>query len=595
MPLLRSPLAYPFLLSWRALSSSMLRRFRRRIVNGTVANEAALIEILAAARDTKVGARFGFCDILGSPDPVARYRERVPLRDYADHADDIEAIASGAADVLFPGRPTMFVATSGTSDDAKILPMTRPQQLRTLQHIALLAPAIRWQAAPELRLNQRSINLMLASSPGNTLPGGVKLGMSSGGGIRQVLRAAPYVWTSPADVFELVDHKAALYLHALFGLQDESVGCIEAVFGTHIVSWVSLLMANKEQLVADIAAGQIRADLDLAPAIRQRLQRTLRPRPGRARVVAAAFAPGEQGILPRLWPELRVLSTVVSGPFAVSLPRLRWFTGDQVRIVGTCFGATEGMVGVNLWPTLHERYVFSAGTAYYEFVPLEAVHAAAPTTVELQAVEPGKAYEVVLTTHAGLYRYRLGDVVRVVDRVADTPVFEFDHRLGDVLDLVGEKTSAWHTQQAIVQSAVEELGSARIISSFALTADAAATPYRYSLYLELLDEVAIEDVDCDALARQFDQRLQRINLSYKTIGRKTQRLGLPEVVLVTAGTFAKLEELQYRDRGGVSRNQLKVPRVLRDPAQIALLEAHARRKANSRRASVSRLRPEKRN
>jgi len=575
MRLIRPLLAYPFSLSWRALSYSMLRRFRHRIANGTAANEAALKDILAAAKDTSIGTRFNFREMLASSDPVAMYRERVPLRDYADHADDIKAIANGKADVLFPGRPTMFVATSGTSDDSKVLPMTRPQQLRTLQHIALLAPAIRWLAAPELRLKQRSINLMLASSPGNTMPGGVKLGMSSGGGIRQVLRAAPYVWTSPADVFELSDHKAALYLHALFGLLDESAGCIEAVFGTHIVSWVSLLMANKDELVADVAAGRIRADLELDPDVRHKLERQLRPQPERASAIASAFAPGEQGVLPRLWPQLRVLSTVVSGPFAVSLPRLRWLTGDQVRICGTCFGATEGMVGVNLWPTLHERYAFSAGTAYYEFVPLELVRNAVPTAVELQSVELGKAYEVVLTTHAGLYRYRLGDVVRVVDRVGDTPVFEFDHRLGDVLDLVGEKTSGWHTQEAMVQSAVEEFGSARIISSFALTADAGVTPYRYSLYLELMEEIATEDVDCDALARQFDQRLQQVNLSYKTIGRKTQRLGLPEVVLVRPGTFAKLEEHQYRERDGVSRNQVKVPRVLRDPAQIALLDAHA--------------------
>jgi len=556
----------------------MLRRFQRRIANGTAANQAVLADILSAAKDTGIGKRFDFREMLAADDPAAVFRELVPLRQYADHAEDIKAIANGASDVLFPGLPTMFVATSGTSDDPKLLPMTRVQQLRTLQHIAFLAPAIRWQAAPELRLKQRSINLMLASSPGNTLPGGLKLSMSSGGGIRKVLRAAPYIWTSPAAVFELPDHQTALYLHALFGLQDESAGCIEAVFGTHIVSWVSLLMANQEALVADIAAGRIRSDLPLSPELREEFECKLRANPQRARAIAAAFALGEQGILPRLWPQLRVLSTVVSGPFVVSLSRLRWLTGDQVRICGTCFGATEGMVGVNLWPALHERYAFSAGTAYYEFVPVEAVNDAAPATVELQDVKLGEAYEIVMTTFAGLYRYRLGDVVRVVNRVGDTPVFEFDHRLGDVLDLVGEKTSGWHTQEAMLQSATEEFGSARAISSFTLTANAAVTPYRYSLYLELMDDVAVDDVDCDALAVQFDQQLQQVNLSYKTIGRKPRRLALPEVVLVASGTFAQLEEYQYRKAGVVSRNQVKVPRVLRNPAQIALLEANACRK-----------------
>ena len=294
--------------------------------------------------------------------------------------------------------------------------------------------------------------------------------------------------------------------------------------------------------------------------------------------IAAAFAAGEQGVLLRLWPQLQVLSTLVSGPFAVSLSRLLWLTGEQVSICGSCFGATEGMVGVNLWPDLQERYAVSAGTAYYEFVPLAAPHDAVPLSVEMQNLKLGEAYEVVMTTRAGLYRYRLGDVVRVVDHVGDTPVFEFDHRLDDVLDLVGEKTSGWHTQHALMQSAAEEFDSARMITSYTLTADSSVTPYRYCLYLELMPEVAMDALDCDALARQFDQHLQEANLSYKTIGRKTGRLGLPQVVLVARGTFAKLEEHQYHEGAGVSRNQVKVPLVLRNPKLISLLEAHVSRK-----------------
>jgi len=93
-----------------------------------------------------------------------------------------------------------------------------------------------------------------------------------------------------------------------------------------------------------------------------------------------------------------------------------------------------------------------------------------------------------------------------------------------------------------------------------------------------MEEIAVKDVDCDALARLFDQQLQQVNLSYKTIGRKTRRLGLPEVMLVTSGTFAKLEEHQYLEADGISRNQVKVPRVLRNPVQIALLEAYVCRR-----------------
>ena len=40
----------------------------------------------------------------------------------------------------------------------------------------------------------------------------------------------------------------------------------------------------------------------------------------------------------------------------------------------------------------------------------------------------GGCYEMVLTTMNGLYRYRLGDVIKVVDFYYDTPVYEFSYR-----------------------------------------------------------------------------------------------------------------------------------------------------------------------
>jgi hypothetical protein len=129
-----------------------------------------------------------------------------------------------------------------------------------------------------------------------------------------------------------------------------------------------------------------------------------------------------------------------------------------------------------------------------------------------------------------------------------------------------------------MQGAADQFGSVRVISSYALTADSSATPYRYCLYLELMPEIAIDALDCDALVQQFDQHLQEINLSYKTIGRKTGRLGLPQLVFVAPGTFAKLEDYQYRSAPGVSRNQVKVPLVLKNPKLINLLEADICRK-----------------
>jgi hypothetical protein len=44
----------------------------------------------------------------------------------------------------------------------------------------------------------------------------------------------------------------------------------------------------------------------------------------------------------------------------------------------------------------------------------------------------------VLSTSGGLYRYNIGDVVRVRDFIGATPVVEFLHRTGPGASLTGE-------------------------------------------------------------------------------------------------------------------------------------------------------------
>jgi len=568
-------LAKPVLYLWRLLCRRSLRRFRARLETGRASNRETLLAILTVSKDTKIGRRFNFDAIRRSADPISAFRQRLPLSDYSQFTADIQAIAAGSEDILFPGKPAMLVATSGTSSDPKLLPMTRAQQNTVLSYIIFMIPAMRAEAAPGLRPGQRSINLMLASNPGNVLPSGARVGMSSAGGVSRVVGAAPYIWTSPATIFQLTEHSAALYLHALFGLLDERAGCIEAIFGSHIVSWVSMLFDKREELINDIATGTISGQLQLGSAERKSLQRKMSPNPVRAAAIKSAFDQGEAGVIKRLWPDMQVFSTIVSGAFALTLPRLKYLAGSDINIYTTCFGATESMAGINLWPELPERYALSNGAAYYEFLPVAALDSESPATIELDELQVGESYELVITSRAGLYRYRLGDVIRVVDFIGDTPVFEFSYRVGTVLDMVGEKTTEQHTSQVVRDIVNDFFGSAAAVTNYTVTADVASANSHYCVYLELPTTQPVAPGDADVLARKFDERLQQVNTSYRTLARSNGRLGAANLRLVSAGTFNALEDCRYVKNPGSSRNQIKVPRVLSDPEQIAMLNAHA--------------------
>lgn len=64
-------------------------------------------------------------------------------------------------------------------------------------------------------------------------------------------------------------------------------------------------------------------------------------------------------------------------------------------------------------------------------------------------VEIGGKYELIVTNRSGLYRYRLGDVVRVVGRHKKAPVVKFCYRRNQVINVAGEKSNRQQLDTAV--------------------------------------------------------------------------------------------------------------------------------------------------
>jgi len=566
----RSIPGYPLLLSaWELACRSALKRFRRRLGDGPAENARTLREILWRNAATEFGRRHQFRALAQAGQVDRRYAAAVPPADYAAFGGAIDRIASGEPDVLFRGRPGLFVSTSGTTGDPKLFPVTRRQQNAALLFIALLTPAARADCVPGLGFRQPTATLMVASRTGRRTAGGIPVGNPSGAGIRRILGLAPPFWVFPAEVFTVPDYPTALYLHALFALRAADLGCIEAIYCSHIVSWMGVVERRAAELVRDIADGGLSPGLVLSARQRQSLERWLPPAPGRASVVAAALRADAAGRMTRLWPGLKVLSSVVSGAFAASKPALRQLAGPGPALYTTCFGATEGMMGINLWRDAPEHYALALGAVHFEFLPESELDAAMPRVVPMQELEPGESYELLITNHAGLYRYRLGDVLRIAGQEGTTPVFEFDYRRGNVVDLVGEKTTEQHVRRAVTRLVREELGGESVLQDYALWPDLSTVPYHYVVYAEFAG--AQPAPSPLRLAARLDELLAAENPSYATLGRLNGRLDPVELRRVRPGTFDGLLALQRETADGVNANQLKVPRVLRTAAQEAIL------------------------
>jgi hypothetical protein len=168
------------------------------------------------------------------------------------------------------------------------------------------------------------------------------------------------------------------------------------------------------------------------------------------------------GALPpeEVWPCLRVISCWTSAGAVRFVPELRRLF-PRVEIQPKGLLATEGVVSIPM--TGHPGAALAVTSHFLEFRE-EAAPGARPRLVD--ELEPGRTYTVLLTTGGGLYRYALGDRVRVVGLIAETPLIEFVGKEAQICDLCGEKLHEERVR-AVLDGALQEL---RIEPVFAMIA-----------------------------------------------------------------------------------------------------------------------------
>ncbi len=200
----------------------------------------------------------------------------------------------------------------------------------------------------------------------------------------------------------------------------------------------------------------------------------------------------------RLWPQLDTISCWTSGAsagFARDLAAA--FSG--VYLQGKGLLATEGVVTIPFGDYPFPALAVESG--YFEF--LDGSGAAHPVF----DLTPSAEYEVVLTTHSGLYRYRLGDRVAVRGWAESAPLLEFMGRAGAVSDLCGEKLS-----EGFVQPHLDGIAGFRLLAPGAVPSPG---------YVLFLDASEYDDAAAACAANQLD-RVLRANPQYDYARRLDQ-------------------------------------------------------------------------
>ncbi|KAF6021188.1 GHDC [Bugula neritina] len=184
------------------------------------------------------------------------------------------------------------------------------------------------------------------------------------------------------------------------------IGYLEANFASLIYTAFVSLESNWKDWLTDLRNGYIKPDLNIDSSVRKRLNSELSPFPDRANELQTEFERGFLGIAKKIWPYMNFILCVDSGSFQVYGDLLRKTYCKGLHIYSPIYAATEGFIGINLWPfSPDSQYLMIPKVLFYEFIPIEkSLSCEQPETLLLHEVTEGEVYEMVISNCSGLYR-----------------------------------------------------------------------------------------------------------------------------------------------------------------------------------------------
>ncbi len=538
------------------------RTFLRAVAQAHATQEGLLSRLIASAADSEFGRRHRFDTIRSYAD----YCSRVPVQRYEAFDRYIDRMRHGEHGILLDRREKvlMFALTSGTTARPKYIPITARvlADCRQGWNVWGLKALVDHPGSV-----LRSIVQVTSPKRDHVSPGGIDCGAITGLLAETQKRLVRRYYTSAPVVSRIRDAAAKYYTIMRFAMPRDVAWLVTANPATLIV----LAKTGNEQrarLVRDIHDGTLDGELDVPTDIRVALRRRLRPDPAAARRLEGICI--EHGALyPKHYWSLSFRAHWLGGTMGLYESQFPQYYGElPARDIGLI--ASEGRVSIPVEDHTPAG-ILSVQTQFFEFIPAERYGEPSAPVLRSHELETGADYFLVLTNASGLYRYDIGDRVRVVGRAGQAPVIEFLSRDAHTASMAGEKLT--EDQVVAAMSGVFERCGAPA-SAFVL-APRFDDPPRYRLYIESSEARRVEN-----LADRLDRALRAISLEYDQ-KRDSLRLGALEVFELEEGAMATREQRLRRERARTAE-QFKQQYLLPRPGMDSDLTRDGREAAHFR-------------
>jgi len=445
----------------------------------------------------------------------------------------------------------MFALTSGTTGKAKLIPVTQ-SGMAEYNH-ALQTQT--WQILEEHPAAGSGQFLVTSSRDieGRT-SAGIPYGAMSGLMVRRQPALVRSRFVLPYEISLITNVELKYYLTLRMALSSD-VTALSSLNPSTIVLLCQKLQQYAEPLIRDVRNGTADGLGPLPAWLASAVTSRLTPNARRADELSALLRNGGFLQPTEVWPNLAFVTCWKGGTMPLYFRQLqRWFPGLPIRDRG--YMASEGCGSIPLTDGGCAG-ALAVTTSFFEFIPVEARDQPNPPVLTCAELQPNRDYYILFTTSAGLYRYDINDVIRVVDFYHDVPMIEFVRKGRGMTSLTGEKLAEQQVTAAML-SAVEGLGSDDAVRHFSAVPRFGSPP-RYAFFVELGQGVG--DAQLQRLAARLDHALCEANVEYET-KRESLRLGSPLLRIVAPGTFDAYR--QERVSGGAPEAQVKIPHLSPD-------------------------------
>jgi len=451
-----------------------------------------LQDLLRVSEKTEVGLNYEFRSIT----TYQEFVNRVPLVSYEDISEDIKRSRKGEANIYWPTTIKWFAKSSGTTDNkSKFIPVS-PEALDQCHYKA----------------GKDMLSFYFNNNPDSELLTGKNLRL---GGSQEIYNN---------NISYFGDLSAIIIDNMPFWAEISSTP-------SHKVS----MMPEWEKKIEAILKESVNEDVTSFAGVPSWMMLLLNK----------VLEQTQKNNILEVWPNLEVFfhGGVSFKPYKNQYES--FFPGSQLKYYET-YNASEGIFGIQDLNNSDEMLLMLDYGIFFEFIPVGGTD---EDVIPLSGVEINKHYALVITTNSGLWRYKIGDLVKFTS-VAPYRI-QVVGRTKHFINAFGEELMIENADLALFKAA-QALG-VHIIDYTAAPIFMDGKKQGTHQWLIEFDSVP-EDLTRFTLL--LDEGLKELNSDYDAKRYKNMTMRIPELVIGQRKLFYK-----WLSKNNKLGGQHKIPRL----------------------------------